>query len=711
MSALTSYSTQFTRAQRYLPSRDISARLHSKKALERRLILPIESGHWTRAFEVLNAKYARQGRNASHVEQVLNCMVKNVHPHNAGSLVPVLDGVRDQLFEGTLPQSSSLWATIALSYCSLGASQEAVETVGQWQQRSGTPGNGTAPHSHHHQQQQQSRDSNSLRSQTPPPPSRNKMKQFVNEFQAKMVCKALFPLLAREGQVEAMKSVASQLFRSPESFLSDRAIQEYTRQGHAVSGDWQASLECLARQQRQQRSCGAQLGEVLLDDENTVGALRGLCRAGKWELALNWFREEYPPLASSSSSSSASVSREWWEDATFTQRRREVMECLTTHAPPATRRHLAHRFFEEHGKVLTQTGEGDGSDFLVDRSMLTMFLHCLEREMMMQPFRTTSTEDAELPSPVVNSTKVAAAATPSSAALTLLDSLSFHCDNFAMDNIAGATFLRALLLEGKWERALHIAGATPVLKGLARQKEPEPVATKTNAGDDIAAAFAAGGQNAHKKLLKSIETQSERRVVAMLYALHGRYGNDAKQFTLAKYPFAFPQEVFRPDGIAAKLLAEYSSSTAVAAGVGAEDRHRLTPLTLSSKSTVGLTERSDRVMKHQLLRLEQIRRDDEVMSFHHNNHSRKGDSKHYVNNPQKDPRVPPIGRNDESNGWTFSGRAGLPMFANSTHAHMLSSYPKHMPAKKNPMRSWNPQMNSALGHRGNVRKWNGRSAV
>jgi hypothetical protein len=714
MSALTSYGTQFTKARRsFFPTPDVAARLHSKKALERRLILPLESGQWARAFEVLNAKYARQGRNASHVQQVLNCMVKNVFPHNAYALLPVLDGVRDQVFDGSLPQSSSLWTTIAMCYCELGAAQGAMETVAQWKHRSGTMApspqrstDGTsfavprsrtaAPHDEAHHRSSSSSSIAIL-------PSRPRQ-QFVNEFQAKQVCKLLFPLLAKQGDVEAMTSVAAELFASPASFMADPWIQRCVRQARAATGDWQSALDCLGTNHTRTETT---VNDDSADDD-TVAPLRGLCRSGRWELALAWFYEQYRGGAT------ASVSVERFDDPIVTEHRRAVMECLVTHAPRSSQLALVTQFFEVHGKV-NCLGSDSENGFLVDRSMLTLLLQCLESGMARQRPTASSLQP---PSPLGTQRSDTAlpegapeAASPSRAALTLLDNLSFHCDNFSMDNIAGATFLKALLFEGKWERALHIAGATPLLKGLVRHKplRDQKAPTATSAGDDIAAAFAGPStdEDRDKQLLRSLESRSERSIAAMLYALHGRYGNEAKQFTLARFPFAFPKEVFRADGIATQLLAEYqsASTSSISEVVPPSRRTSLSPPL--SKTTTRLTERSDRLMKDQILRL--------AWQFEHaapqSQSKFASQDRAYAKNPQKDPRAAPLGLHDASNGWNFNGRAGLPMFGHGKHGHLLTSHPKALPAKKNPLRSWNPQLNSSLGHRDNVRKWNGKSAV
>lgn len=79
---------------------------------------------------------------------------------------------------------------------------------------------------------------------------------------------------------------------------------------------------------------------------------------------------------------------------------------------------------------------------------------------------------------------------------------------------------------------------------------------------------------------------------------------------------------------------------------------------------------------------------------------------------EEDPRPPPIGLHDTANGWNYLGRGGEKVFFNSRRTpHPFSMWPKVMRSLADPYRSWRPRENSSIGHRENVKKWNGRSSV
>lgn len=79
---------------------------------------------------------------------------------------------------------------------------------------------------------------------------------------------------------------------------------------------------------------------------------------------------------------------------------------------------------------------------------------------------------------------------------------------------------------------------------------------------------------------------------------------------------------------------------------------------------------------------------------------------------EKDPRPPPIGLHDKASGWNHVGRGGEKVFFNSRRTpHPFSMWPKVMRSLGDPYRTWRLKENSSIGHRENVKKWNGRSSV
>lgn len=92
--------------------------------------------------------------------------------------------------------------------------------------------------------------------------------------------------------------------------------------------------------------------------------------------------------------------------------------------------------------------------------------------------------------------------------------------------------------------------------------------------------------------------------------------------------------------------------------------------------------------------------------------ARRPPSWHPDTSAEKDPLPPPIGLHDKASGWNYVGRGGEKAFFNSRRTpHPFSSWPKVMRSLADPYRGWNPRVNSSLGHRENVKKWNGRSSV
>jgi hypothetical protein len=160
-----SYATQFWRASVGPHYRDRTAMrvAYSRKAINRRLVLPLDSHNWVRSLEVLGAGYARLGRTPEHYQAVLRDMVEH-HGHyaelaqgtslahrasgsqsthdvmsaaptppssSAEDVLPAIDALRDKAYAGDIPSNGSLWVTLVWSYCTLQKPQEALDTFHQ----------------------------------------------------------------------------------------------------------------------------------------------------------------------------------------------------------------------------------------------------------------------------------------------------------------------------------------------------------------------------------------------------------------------------------------------------------------------------------------------------------------------------------------------------------------------------------------------------
>ncbi|CAC9487782.1 conserved hypothetical protein [Leishmania infantum JPCM5] len=179
-----SYATQFWKpsawavaASRFRNRADMRA-AYSRKAIDRRLVLPLDSHNWIRALEVLNAGYARLGRTPEHFKMVLRDMVEHRGPYaeratfpssafappcptqsrggvdgaearvfggdgqrlpstlaempagseGAADILPAVDALRDRAYAGEIPSNRSLWVTLVWSYCALDQPSGALDT-------------------------------------------------------------------------------------------------------------------------------------------------------------------------------------------------------------------------------------------------------------------------------------------------------------------------------------------------------------------------------------------------------------------------------------------------------------------------------------------------------------------------------------------------------------------------------------------------------
>lgn len=110
----------------------------SLKALERRLVLPLEENNWRRALEVLSAGYAKLSRTPDHVQRVVRSMRLAASESTAerAAVTEALDTIRADAFAGDVPSNGSLYMTLLWAYCELDRPEEAVECLHQCLRRS-----------------------------------------------------------------------------------------------------------------------------------------------------------------------------------------------------------------------------------------------------------------------------------------------------------------------------------------------------------------------------------------------------------------------------------------------------------------------------------------------------------------------------------------------------------------------------------------------
>lgn len=615
-----SYMTQFSRASRSsrLP-KEVISRLHSKNAVERRLVLPLDAGHWIRALEVFNAKYAREGRTAYQLERILNVMFPSTEtapPAQSSSssshdMVNVLHAMRDGCLEGSIPSSESLWIKLTKCYASMNLCDEAIDTAAQAMQRLGDA--------------------------------------RVNEWGRKELCLALLPALARQGRYEDAKNAAKRFL--PPLLQSDRTVASLLAEAAARQGLWARALA-----QMDPRDA--------LPAPALAGLASGLASDGFWWQALLQYDKAVAAGASN-----------------LLRAQRGVLNAVAAAGHWA----IACRFWQQC-MVGTQPPARN-----VDPVMLRLVLHAIPSSEATHSGANQQASMAPQSDSQDSGRRVI---------LRILDWLCYECEaEWSLDNICGSVFVRALLDEGDWVRALHLVGSTPLLKGKGCDVSPRPSAN----GDD-----------------RSVTAAAERRLAAMVYAMHG-ISPEARRFTVQNYPFAFPRDRFPElvSRVESEKLAHSSQSSAQVEApplLPAQDDERffesmhqrtrayapsvrIGHVAYSNKerpTTAMLTERAEEQLREGILRL------------HRNKHLMK-----FVGDENADPRPIPKGLHDYAAGWAFNGRNGEMMFSNSKrYSSNLSKHPKHMAMLINGDRGWNPRQSSSLAHQGSgVRKWNGKSAV
>ena len=190
----SSFITQFSRRPRPLRPHQ-----RSQIAIERRLVLPLDTHHWIRALEVLNAGYAKEGVKAEHYQRVFRDMVVNASPHRFHDLSRVLDAVRDRMYERSVPANVSLWITVIWSYCQFRMPREAMDSVVQLSNR-------------HH----------------------------LSDATKSQIANLLLPLLSQHGMVADVEAATELLI--PEALRGSMDIQKWITMSRIRAGDWEAAL-------------------------------------------------------------------------------------------------------------------------------------------------------------------------------------------------------------------------------------------------------------------------------------------------------------------------------------------------------------------------------------------------------------------------------------------------------------------------------------
>lgn len=602
-----SYLTQFHRKATLYSSADVALRIKSKRAVDRRLVLPLESGHWMRALEVLRARYAQQGTTAHHYEQVVRSMMgedvlsdtrRKFEGNSAPEVsarsdvlslsrdaIPVLNSIRDQAFEGSIPSSQHLWLALVRAYCSGDDVEGALECIQLAQTR-----------------------------------YRNK-EGLLEQVRVAMAREVIPRLARRPGYYDAFTLLVDTLV--PRVLANTEEVEKWKLQVAAVNGVWSEVVS----DARKSGVAGQQhVLNHFVKGEVPASALQSLIRAlgteGKWAEALSLL------LTLEQTGKSALEARRIVMD-TLGKSGRWVQSTLLWEALEG---------MKETGECLTHPRSA------FDPVLLSLMLHAL-------------------PSPKASSDIALYA-------VKVLNHLCNHRDDFRLDNDSASVLLESLLQVGDWTRALHLIGSTPLLKGMAGSKP------------------------------RGAMSRNEQQLARMLYHLHGHYSQEARDFTMRRYPYAFPKEVVAAyfsqgpkmtsqEDLLEKKIADPSSMLSL--------RRNRQDMFLTTSSTV-LTEDAESRMKQNVRRMGEFA------------------SAKFVGDADSDPRPVPKGLFDTASGWHgFNGRGGEKMFMNSKNpksAHPFSARPKFMsPLKDKTRTTWKLSQNSSAAHKMGVRKWNGHTAV
>ncbi|EPY20068.1 hypothetical protein AGDE_14872 [Angomonas deanei] len=670
----STYATQFFRgkAPRKFASRQEMRKAESKKALERRLVIPFENKHWVRALEVLNAGYARPGRTPEHFQRTIRLIVECRNPAQGERNSIPLNTIRDALYEGKIPSSVSLWQTLVWAYAQLQNSEDGLECFHQAQRRC-------------------------------------KLSSVTQHQMATL----LFPVVCHQGKLMEAKMLLKDYILNNEVKHADgsavhlsnnerAALHRMLAEAAARSGSWVEALSAL--------DSGSAVKEESTTAHPTINTL---------------FDQNETPVPSTGERPPVSL-----EPSTLQLLSKSALRSLLhSFSQDGERAMLVFRVLHSEWRLCGGPSERAPpmEDLLCLANALghsQMFVALLELFSFLYLKRSGDYYlelDRGGEAPTEDRTPAATAGTPPMETVLLnmvfasfppkekgdvtagpvpyeemefprgmaklLDDLLWEREDVFLTDLVVEKSSTALVQVGEWERALHLLRQAPLFQS-----------------------------NKKKKHESVNEARTRQALVNLLYHIHG-VSTEAMCFTLQHFPFIFPPEVFAklppldtlPEHfreVAAVRQKEWREKEAIRLLSDEERLKRLeeTPRKTErmrkdyfkhTKSATALTESAEKELSHSLAALQA-----------------RAATNIFAGDAERDPRPIPKGIHDRASGWNYFGRGGEMMFANSKKtAHPYSMWPKQMRALANPYRSWNPKLNSSYAHRENVKKWSGKSAV
>ncbi|ORC87908.1 uncharacterized protein TM35_000191520 [Trypanosoma theileri] len=703
-----SYATQFWTRPTRPPHRTRHAVLtaHSRKALQRRLVLPIDAHDWQRALEVLNARYARLGRTPEDYQRVIRGLATAVSPQQRRHALYTLEALRDKAYAGEIVTSGSFWVTLVWAYAQLRFPNEAYTCLLQAERRC-----------------------------------------QLSPLTRQHMAETLLPLLAESGMLTEVKYMVENFLNAGGSRQERARVISLVAEAAARSGSWATAITSLQKEisimtEETVTSMEGNMNSTVNTTPRTLSslfvnkevvsvsekashspqevlqvsteALRSMMSSmsddGQWMMALHCLRELQQRSSSNVSKINLSIGKntETYNDDTDNVSNLKKDEELPMLSEDELQRLLnclgsKERWEEAIRVFISYYGLNKTPSERIPRSLHVLTLNLLfssfPRESRVVTLVEDDQEGGEEEGKVTNNNnnkrrgsiqlQMEVLRHPQEA-IALLNQLFSERDDVVVTDRMMAAVGPALLQLGHWERALHLLRQTPSLSS----RKVEKTSTEAN------------------RCLRE-------QLMALLYYLHHAISLEARFYTLYHFPFAFPKELFQglppPSELASYLkeMKQQEKKEEMEERVKKSiQEKREQELTVSSKLPESLkyrpfasrrrsnivqnTEKHDDELKHRLTSLYTNRK----MAFPENWDA------------ESDPRPPPKGLHDQASGWNFYGRGGEMVFANHKRtAHPFTLHPKVMRSLADPYRGWSLKQNSCWGHRERVRKWNGHSAV
>nr|CCC91374.1 conserved hypothetical protein [Trypanosoma congolense IL3000] len=688
------YSTQFWLKPRtsYRTRRDVLT-AHSVKSLQRRLVLPLENGDWSRALEVLGARYALLGRATLDYQRVIRGIAgDNASPTRVQSGVRLLNSLRDEIY-ATDMAADSVWVTLLWAYVQLRRPIEGYECLLQAKRRVRL-----SPLTWH----------------------------YMGE--------TLLPLLAELGMLAETKYVLENFMQVGGSRIERERVAVLVAEAAARSGSWVDAVGALGKNSDCSsfeefntnvpppgtRTLSSLFAAVAVDSEHcsshmsdgkgpredekkkfSAEALRSMMCAmaddGQWALALKCLYElqerqriftQGSSQAVASSSTSAEVvthtptSKGHEGDSSHSVRLTDgeisrLLNALGSQQRWTEAVNLFSRYYLIEGSI-PYVHEGQPLKPLTVNLLFSSFPREWKEFVLTDPLKGVRSPQARVKedelqgaghmgsSPLV--VQLSVMHHPQQI-VALLDRILFERDDAVITDCVMATVGPALLQVDQWDRALHLLGQAPCLSRTRVKEQNEQVESKET------------------------RRRIREQLVALLLYVCSEVSSEAACYTLLHFPHVFPPEVFHslppPEEIASRMRQGCDGKI--------EERRKYRRFSSQRSSCiVQHTEQMDNELKQRLT------------SLHEN-----GSNVFRVGvDPDRDPRPPPKGLHDKANGWNFFGRGGEMVFTNHKRtAHPFTMHPKVMRSLADPYRGWGLRQNSCWAHRERVKKWNGHSAV